>query len=73
MALLCTIREATGQQKLLSRISGEGATVVIWKMQMAAKSRFRRLKAPEMMKDVYLGAVHKDEIAIEATQEKVAA
>ena len=35
--------------------------------------RFRRLKAPELMKDVYLGAEYKDGIIITTTLEKVAA
>ena len=32
-----------------------------------------RLKAPELMKDVHLGAVYRDGIVIEPMQEKVAA
>ena len=35
-----------------------------------AESRFRRLKAPELMKDVYLGAFYKDGIIVEPTPEK---
>ena len=31
------------------------ATAVIWKILMVAKKRFRRLKAPELMRDVYDG------------------
>ncbi len=38
-----------------------------------AESRFRRLKAPELMKDVYQGAIYKDGIVIESEQEQVAA
>ena len=49
------------------------AIAVIWKMLMVAEKRFRRLQAPELMKDVYLGARYLDGIAIEATAEKVAA
>ena len=40
---------------------------------MVAEQRFRRLKAPELMEDVYLGARYVDGIAVEATVEKVAA
>ena len=40
---------------------------------MVAEGRFRRLKAPESMKDVYLSAVYEDGIVIEPTPEKVAA
>ena len=32
------------------------AIAVIWKMLMVAEKRFRRLQAPELMKDVYLAA-----------------
>ena len=34
----------------------ENAQAVIWKMLLVAEQRFRRLKAPELMKDVYQGA-----------------
>ena len=49
------------------------AIAVIWKMLMVAEKRFRRLQAPELMKDVYLGAKYMDGIAVDATAEKVAA
>ena len=49
------------------------AIAVIWKMLMVAGKRFRRLQAPELMADVYLGARYVDGIAVEATAEKVAA
>ena len=49
------------------------AIAVIWKMLMVAEQRFRRLKAPELIEDVYLGAQYADGIAIESTAEKVAA
>ena len=49
------------------------AIAVIWKMSMVAGKRFRRLQAPELMEDVYLGAQYVDGIAVEATAEKVAA
>ena len=49
------------------------AIAVIWKMLMVAEKRFRRLQAPEMMKDVYLGVEYKDRVAIEAPVERVAA
>ena len=40
------------------------AIAVIWKMLMVAEQRFRRLKAPELIEDVYLGAQYADGIAI---------
>ena len=49
------------------------AIAVIWKMLMVAEKRFRRLQAPELMEDVYLGVKYKDGVAIEPTAEKVAA
>ena len=49
------------------------AIAVMWKMLMVAEKRFRRLQAPELMADVYLGARYVDGIAVEATAEKVAA
>ena len=39
-------------------------SAVIWKMLMVAEKRFRRLQAPELMADVYLGAIRG--IAVEA-------
>ena len=49
------------------------AALDIWKMLMVAEGRFRRLKAPELIEDVYLGAQYADGIAIESTAEMVAA
>ena len=46
---------------------------MIWKMLLVAERRFRRLKAPELMKDVHLGAEYKDGIVINTMSEKVAA
>ena len=46
---------------------------MIWKMLMVAEQRFRRLKSPELIEEVYLGAQYADGIAIESTAEKVAA
>ena len=49
------------------------AIAVIWKMLIVAEKRFRRLQAPELIADVYLGAQYVDGIAVEAMAEKVAA
>jgi putative transposase len=38
----------------------ENATTVIWKMLMIAGKRFRRLRSPELMRDVYLGVKYED-------------
>ena len=40
---------------------------------MIAEKRFRRLKAPRLMRNVYLGTLYMDGMAIEATVEEVAA
>ena len=49
------------------------AMAVMWKMLMIAEQRFRRLNAPELMEEVYLGAQYVDGIVAEATVEEVAA
>ena len=51
----------------------DSAIAVIWKMLMVAGKRFRRLQAPELMGDVYLGVKYKDGVAIEAPVEGIAA
>ncbi len=70
-------RNGYGKPRRLTLSSGtvqlDRAIAVIWKMLMVAEQRFRRLKAPELIEDVYLGAQYADGIAIESTAEKVAA
>ena len=65
------LRLRTDAAKRYRRV--DRAIAVIWKMLMVAERRFRRLKAPELMKDVYLGAEYKDGIVITTTLERVAA
>ena len=65
------LRLRTDAAKRYKRV--DRAIAVIWKMLMVAEGRFRRLKAPELIEDVYLGAQYADGIAIESTAEKVAA
>ena len=65
------LRLRTDAAKRYKRV--DRAIAVIWKMLMLAEQRFRRLKAPELIEDVYLGAQYADGIAIESTAEKVAA
>ena len=49
------------------------AIAVIWKMLMVAESRFRvTLNAPELIEEVYQGAIYKDGIVIESEPEEVA-
>ena len=60
--------DATRRYKRVDR-----AIAVIWKMMMVAEKRFRRLHAPAVMEDVYLGATYVDGISIEEQIERVAA
>ncbi len=48
------LRLRTDAAKRFKRV--ENATAVIWKMLMVAQQRFRRLNAPELMKEVHDGA-----------------
>ena len=51
----------------------ENAQAVIWKMLLVAEQRFRRLKAPELMKDVYRGAEYVNGVLVtQAPEEKAA-
>ena len=51
----------------------ENATAVIWKMLLIAESRFRRLNAPELMKELFEGAVYVNGVRASDQPEKVAA
>jgi len=51
----------------------ENAIAVIWKALMIAEKRFRKLEAPELLKDVYEGKEFVDGVAVKkATKEMVA-
>ena len=65
------LRLRTDAAKRYKRV--DRATAVIWKMLMVAEKRFRRLKAPGLMRDVYLGAQYVDGVAIDSIVEEVAA
>ena len=65
------LRLRTDAAKRFKRV--DRAIAVIWKMLLVAESRFQRLKAPELMRDVYRGAVYKNGIVVEPTPEKAAA
>ena len=65
------LRLRTDAAKRYKRV--DRAIAVIWKMLMVAEGRFRRLKAPALMKVVYQGARYKDGIVINTMPEKVAA
>ena len=51
----------------------ENAQEVIWKMLLVAEKRFRRLKAPELMKDVYQGAEYVNGVLVNQAPEEKAA
>jgi putative transposase len=50
----------------------ENATAVIWKMLLIAKKRFRKLNAPELLKEVYEGVEFVDGVAVTKKREAVA-
>jgi putative transposase len=66
---LAALRLRTDAAKRFKRV--ERATAVIWKMLMVAEQRFRRLNAPELLKQVYLGVQYQD--GIEVSRKEVAA
>ncbi len=51
----------------------ENATALIWKIMMVAEKKFRRLDAPELLKEVYEGAIYKDGLRVKDEVEKEAA
>lgn len=51
----------------------ENATALIWKVMMVAEKKFRRLDAPELLKEVYEGAIYKDGLRVKSEVEKEAA
>ena len=65
------LRLRTDAAKRYKRV--DRVIAVIWKMLMVAEGRFRRLKAPALMKVVYQGARYKDGVVINTMPEKVAA
>ena len=66
---LAALRLRTDAAKRYKRV--DRATAVIWKMLMVAQQKFRRLNAPELLKQVYLGVEYED--GIQSTRKEVAA
>ena len=60
-------RDAAKRYKRVDR-----ATAVKWKMLMIAEKRFRRLKAPALMRDVLQGALYVNGIRVQTALEEVA-
>jgi transposase-like protein len=65
------LRLRTDAAKRYERV--DRVIAVIWKMLMVAEQRFRRLRAAELLQEVYQGARCVDGIIVEPTLEKVAA
>lgn len=53
-----SVRLRTNAAKRFKKV--ENATAVLWKMLMIAEKRFKRLKAPQLLKRVFDGAVYID-------------
>lgn len=51
----------------------ENATALIWKVLMVGEKKFRRLNAPELLKEVYEGAIYKDGLRVKDEVKKEAA
>ena len=64
------LRLRTAAAKRFKRV--ENATAVIWKMLLIAEKRFRRLNAPDLIADVFLGAAYINGMPV-SNQPKVAA
>jgi len=65
------LRLRTDAAKRFKKVSN--ATAVIWKMLMVAQQRFRRLHAPELLKDVCHGARYVNGVRVHDLAEEVAA
>jgi hypothetical protein len=51
----------------------DNATAVIWKMLLLTEQRFRKLDAPERMKEVFLGVQFRDGIEVRVEDQVAAA
>ena len=51
----------------------ENAQAVIWKMLLVAEKRFRRLKSPDLMRDLYKGAKYINGVPVQTVSEEKAA
>jgi len=65
------LRLRTDAAKRFKKI--ENALAVIWKMMLVAEMRFRRLRAPELLKDVYQGVKYVNGVRTTGRSEEVAA
>jgi len=51
----------------------ENATAVVWKMLLIAERRFRRLNAPDLLDEVWMGVEYRDGIKVESKCNELAA
>ena len=65
------LRLRTDAAKRYKRV--DRATAVIWKMLLVAERRFHRLKASELLRDVYVGVMYVNGVRTRTTAEEVAA
>jgi len=65
------LRLRTSAAKRFKKVAN--ATAVIWKMLMIAETRFRKLNAPELLKEVYLGVKFEDGLRVNQQNWKKAA
>ncbi|MCL5966984.1 MAG: hypothetical protein M1550_07300 [Deltaproteobacteria bacterium] len=65
------LRLRTEAAKRYKKVSN--ATALIWKMLLVAESRFRSLKAPELMKDVWNGVRYENGVKVNDVADGVAA
>jgi len=65
------LRLRTDAAKRFKRV--ENATAVIWKMLMVAQQRFRRLNAPELLKEVHDGVPYVNGVRVQERAWEVAA
>jgi putative transposase len=66
-----SLRLRTDAAKRYKKVNN--ATAVIWKMLLLAEQRFRRLDAPERMKEVFLGVQFQDGIEVKMEDQVAAA
>ena len=61
------LRLRTGAAKRFKKVTN--ATSVIWKMLMLAEKRFRKLDAPDKLKQVFVGIQFKDGVEVSSSKE----
>ena len=65
------VRLRTAAAKRYKKVAN--AEALIWKILLIAEKKFRRLNAPELLEDVYVGKKFVDGIAVNKVNRKLAA